>query len=169
MSCKRLPLKKVLGATKSNLKISYRASNELVKGNLIKDYPRVKIVICLIASRTIMTRRSTAGLVQQPCSCVTFSSCRRGKQGDSETSEHLLYWESSVRVRRKPLVNNRMATLWSTNINRNIENAHTRPPQFSLLHHLPASINPHHSVYDTEWSTTKLTDWMHETKQYARQ
>lgn len=90
--------------------------------------------------------RSTAGFVQQtspwielifefwPFPLLFKFSCRLSeweKQGDSEISEHWLYWESSVRVRRKPLVKSRIAMLWSKSIPKNTMNAHLRETKFS--------------------------------------
>lgn len=72
------------------------------------------------ASRTMMMRRSTAGLVQQ--------EEEEGDewQGDWERSEQWLEWGSSVRVKRKPLVKIKMAMMW-----RNI----IRTVHFPNLHH----------------------------------
>lgn len=66
-------------------------------------------VVYLRASRTMMTRRLTAGLVQQ-------DPLLEEKQGELDTSEQWLWYGSSVRVRRKPAVKRRMATRWSNSV-----------------------------------------------------
>lgn len=87
----------------------------------------------------IIMTRSTAGFVQHEF--WWFSSFFRfrwsvlegEKQGDSEISEHWLYCESSVRVRRKPLVKSRIAMAWSNRIPKKTRNAHRHPTQFSTI------------------------------------
>lgn len=82
----------------------------------------------LKASRTMMTTRSTAGFVQQwwwwcwwwwrlrllllLLLLVVLDCGGGGEQGEREMSEHWLKAESSVRVRRNPLVKRRIATEW---------------------------------------------------------
>jgi len=91
-----------------------------MNGDNCEHHPHM--VVYLRASRTMRTTRLTAGLVQQ-------DPLLEEKQGESDTSEHWLWYGSSVRVRRKPAVKRRMARRWSNNV---VHSGHMYPhfPRF---------------------------------------
>lgn len=102
------PGKKVLGATKSNLRgnkllnrISYKKTTRYV------EYEGSKLSH-LSASRTTMTRRSTAAGGQEAHPGETLPC--------GEKSSRLLWRSSSVRVRRKPRVKRYTASEWTARI-----------------------------------------------------